>query len=1182
MSVEFNKAQIEAINADNKKILISAGAGAGKSGTLTGRIVKLIEENKSKLLQMLVITFTRDAASSIKDKIRKALEENQKSEKYNANINDSIANLPVSHISTIHSFCADVVRQGASLLKIDTGFSIVDDSLREKYFREAVDRAIDEIAKKTYPKEKKSYFGAFKKAINAEQITDMCLSVYDVLMGIPRPMDYLEGVIGKITDTCNPWEKELFAYYKRFLLSRTTYIEDFTSLSVNPLLSPAFQDVCKKDIVILNELVKDVKSAVITDDLINAIQKASDSAVAIRKSGKMNDAETAVYEDFKELHGYLKNKPTTTNTKKYLQHALTILDKIKKCKKTDILKTQKQLTGLKMLLEEVHNQFTTIKMNTSVLDYSDLEQYAYVLLTEYSEIREYFQNKYKYIFVDECQDVSAVQHAIISALYSGENNIFYVGDIKQSIYRFRHADPMRFLDMRNQYSENAAANCRKIFFQSNYRSSPTIIEAVNTVFPNILDKEYTEISYEPGDYLIAEKTEIKKLPNEIVLINGDIPKDPGTGKQAVDPLEAQCVEIGKRIKEYINTGAKYKDIVILLRSAKDRGQKIVNFLSAMHIPAYFNGKTAFFDTPEISLLIDILKTINNDSLDLPLLATLRSRLFGFSDEDLANIRLAYNDKDHSFSDAFHLMAERNTTPLEKKCKIAAEKLCEWKKEALDVKSASEVIWLMMRSTGYYAQQSAFPDGELRQKNLDALYEKALVYEKQGNYKLSDFLTHVNDLKKAKSGSTDPVPLSDNDDFVRIMTIHSSKGLEFPIVFLMDLQRSIHHYDKFPYQINIESGDTGREPLGIYMPCFSYVNKYKTMHDTYGKDAFLARKNMMELAEETRMLYVGMTRAETRLIMIGMVKPDKTGKWYNKNKAARILETDSMLDMIMPSALNGTKIVKEGDVVDNSLWKVSLVKAEGINTTVQSVSTVALPLLNNDIDFDELWNKNKKDKTNLPAKTAVTYIKEDNFADCQQIGTFELGDEMEKPAFLTEKTDKPEGAELGTLIHKSMRNLQINKYYGNTEKAATIEILKKEIAENGCISDAQAKEIVAVSVDGISNFLISKTGQEICDPKRIVLREQEFVANVTIDGNTVLVQGVIDIMLKDDNGKWIILDYKTDYNTREEVLIEKHAKQINYYRKAIEKITKTEVAKMFIVAIRNGNLIEVPRIDVKYM
>lgn len=1181
MSIKYNEAQIKAINAENKKILISAGAGAGKSGTLTGRIVRLIKENKAKLLQMLVITFTKDAASSIRDKIRKALEKSQEGKDYNANINESVANLPVSHISTIHSFCADVIRQGASLLKIDTGFGIVDDSIKEKYFLEAVNSAVDEITKRTYPKDKKSYFGAFKKAIGAEKIKDMCLSVYDVLMGLPHPMEHLEKVINEITAPNNPWEEELFNYYKLFLGSKKAYIDDFTELSVNPLLSPEFQDVCRKDIAILNELSKNVENSTGTDDLIKAVQNAADSTVAIRVKGKLNDAESAVYEQFKTLHGYLKNK-SSSGSKKYLLCVKETLEKIKGCKKTDIIKTQKQLIGLKVLLEEVHNQFTAIKTNASVLDYSDLEQYAYTLLSEYPEIKEYFQNKYKYVFVDECQDVSAVQHAIISALDSGENNLFYVGDIKQSIYRFRHADPMQFLSMRNMYSEDENADYRKIYFQSNYRSSSSIIEAVNTIFQNILDKEYTEISYEPGDFLVAERKDIQSVPNEIVLVNGEIPKAPGTGKAAVDPLEAQCVEIGNRIKEYVSAGAKYKDNVILLRSAKDRGQKIVNYLSAMHIPAYFNGKTAFFDTPEIALFVEILKTINNDCLDLPLLATLRSKLFCFTDEELAKIRLSYNDKEHTFSDAFHLMAKNEATPLAKKCRSALEKIRGWKEDAYNVKSASEIIWLLMRNTGYYAQQSAFPDGELRQKNLDAFYEKSLSFEKQGNYRLSDFLAHINDLRKAKSGSTEPVPMSDNDDFVRVMTIHASKGLEFPIVFLMDLQKSIHHYDKLPYQINIETSDTGRKPLGLYMPCYGYVNRYKTVHDTYGKDAFLARKSMMELAEEARMLYVGMTRAESRLIMLGTIKADKTDKWQIKNKAARYFETDTMLDMIMPTVLDGTRIDKEGKIMDNDLWNISFVPAQGLSASAVSVTTTSLPQMNNDIDFNELWNKNKNDITCLPAKTAVTYIKDDDFAIYGQIGTFELGEEMEKPDYLAEKSEKPNSAELGTLVHKFMKTLNIERYSGNTDKASIKEDLNKKITEHTGITDTQAQEIISLFADGISSFIASDLGQMACNPQKGALREQEFVAKVEIDDNAVLVQGVVDLMMKDEDDKWIIVDYKTDHDLRDSSLIEKHGKQLNYYSKAIEMITKTPVSKMFVVAVRDGKSTEIPRMNVKYM
>ena len=764
--MKFNDAQLAAINANNRKIIVSAGAGAGKSGALTERIIRLIADGKADLLQMLVITFTRDAAASIRGKIRKALLEKKNDDPANLKIAQSVQSLPASHISTIHSFCSDVIRQDTSSLGIDDGFKILDDGMKKTIFKQAVSNAVEAISKKTYPKEKKSYFGTFQRAIlNPDKMDDLCATVYDVLMGIPDPFKRLQEVTDKLTSkTENPWEEELFRYHKLVLLTNAKFLDDLFELKDHPLFPDKYKDVCLQDIEVLKKLLSKTEKAGSVSELMDIIDEATTGLASLRKPTGMSPVEEEVYEQFKYIHGHLKNKASSAD-KNTLLASRDILEQIVSCNPVDLLKTQAQITGLNILLEETQNQYAALKAKDSVLDYADLEQYAYQLLTDKNNpgVRDYVRSNYKYIFVDECQDVSAIQHAIINALDSGENNLFYVGDIKQSIYRFRHADPLQFIAMRDSYSENESAECRKIYFQYNYRSTAAIIDGVNQVFSALLHKPITEIDYEPGDHLLVGSEEYTDFPNEIILINGD--KPPEDDAPIIDPLEAQCVEIGNRIKELVLSGVEYKDIVILNRSVNAVGQKIVDNLTAMHIPCYFNGKSAFYDTPEVSLFVEILKTINNDYQDYPLVATLRSDLFGFTDAELAEIRIPYMSRKTTFSDAFHACAEKNDTPVNRHCHEALETINKWQREAAEIHKSSDVIWNMLKQTGYYARQSAFADGEIRQKNLDALYDKALGYEELGNYKLSDFLDQIDSLRKASGGgSMDPVPMADNDDF----------------------------------------------------------------------------------------------------------------------------------------------------------------------------------------------------------------------------------------------------------------------------------------------------------------------------------------------------------------------------------------------------------------------------------
>lgn len=1192
MIEKFNEAQLSAINADNRKILVSAGAGAGKSGTLTERIVNLIETGKADLLQMLVITFTKDAAASIRQKIRDSLTEKAKADTSNLRLNESAQSMPASHISTIHSFCSDIVRQGAAYLGIDSAFTILDEGLRKKYFEQALSNAVEELGKKTYPKDRKSYFGALKQAININQMKKLCLEVYDVLMGIPNPFDRLNNIAEELSASPNPWEKELYRYHRLVLLSNRKTLEDLKILHDDPSFPEAYLAVCEADIKALTAFLTEVEASKTTADLISAVQTTVDSITAIRKKGTMTEAQAAVYEQFKRAHGHLKNQPSSPDNTTLLA-SKNELDKINACKKTDILKTQKQMIGLKVLLEETHNQFTAIKANESVLDYADLEQYAYELLTskEISEIRDYVRSTFKYVFVDECQDVSAIQYAIINAMDSGENNFFFVGDIKQSIYRFRHADPLQFLDMRNRFSESPAAECRKIYFQHNYRSSASIIDGVNLIFSNLFDKAYTEIDYEPGDHLLVgtDKDRLPEFPNEIILINDDAdPDDPDAPE--VNPLEAQCAEIGDCIKDLIKSGMEFKDIVILNRSVNAVGQKIVDYMTAMHIPCYFNGKSAYFDTPEVSLFIEILKTVNNDYMDYPLLATLRSDLFGFADAELAEIRILHPDRKESFSSAFHSCADDTDTALGKHCRQALDTIRKWQKEAAEIHKTSDVIWNMLKKTNYYARQSAFPDGEIRQKNLDALYDKALTYERLGNYKLCDFLDQIDVLRKAKGGSQEPVPMTDNDNFVRVMSIHASKGLEFPVVFLMDMQKNIHRGGNAGFQINIETESPDNPSLGIYMPCMNIVGKFKTSHDTYGKYAFKAKRIMRDIAEESRLLYVGMTRAMQRLYMTGIVKGKSLGLWNVNDKAYRALNLRSMLDMVMPTVLGGTPVDHIGDIMRTPLWNVSFVEPRTVKSDAAVTGKVDYPDIKNDIDFDKEWSKISESKTDLPAKTAVSYILDESFIkidedtidkdETETVNAISLHEEQEKPEFIVGKASAPESAELGTLAHKLMRLLPLDELEGK-DKKHLCENISEFVRNAKYFSDKQSEKLIKEFTGGIADFLLSSLGNDICRHADHVFREQDFVFRTEVGGYSVLVQGVIDLLFKDGDGKWVIVDYKTDHNTTPDALIEKHSEQLNYYRHAIEKINKEPVSRIYVVALRTGSVVEISARPVKY-
>ena len=1201
MSNNMNNAQLKAVNAENKTILVSAGAGTGKSTAMTERVMRVLLEGKADLSQMLVVTFTREAAGSIRKKIRKALqdacdgadEEKTKIARLNLDL------LPTSQISTIHSFCGNVVRNGSVQINIDTGFQILDEGKRTDMFKQATHDAFEEISKKTYPKEKKNLIGAFKRTVSAAKLPEVCMEIYNILMGIPAPFEKLDSVIAKMDETDNPWKREILKFHKKLLLTKNVMLEEMQGLSKNVHFPTAALDSLNNDIRLLQIFLRAVENASTIEEILAAAYDMVPNISTTNKPKKITDYESQLYEQYKTIRGYLKNQPKGMD---YVLYSVSALETVKKANSLDMARIQNQVKGMAALLYEIDNQFKAVKTGSatraSFLDYSDMEQYCYQILTDKvnSGMRDVVRNRYKYIFIDECQDVSAIQHAIINAIKTDDNNIFYVGDIKQSIYRFRHADPLTFLSMRDSYSEAEDAEKRLIYFQENYRSSGTIIACVNAVFDNLMERSLTEIDYQAGDHLIqgiAPEND-KHTPTVIKVINGEIEKDPVTDKAITDSLQAQSKVAAEMIKSLLAEGYDYKDIVILLRGAKTSAPVIRDWLSLMHIPCYYGGKQNYFQVPEVASLVEILRTINNTYQDYPLIATLRGMPFNFTDNELAEIAAerTKSKNDAQFCELFHDLAEKNTTILEQKCNHALEVIHKWQVLA-NVLKPSALIWRIIKEYGIYAVQGAMPDGEMRQKNLYAFHQKAIEFESMGNYKLGEFLESINQLQSAKT-SDDAVPMSEKDDFVRIMTIHASKGLEFKVVILMDAQKSIHHKaEKSPVRINIESDNSVYESLGVYMP---YTNIGRnTRRDNYGINAFAARQFMMELAEEARMLYVAMTRAQEKLIVIGVEKLSKMEKWNETNKEYRVINTNSMLDMIMPTALGTVVINGEGQIVANDLWDISVVKAEAVELEkAAQKGQLAIPTVNNDIDFQKDWQAVRDDVTSLPAKTAVTSLVSHTFTDAEsenktqeetEVKSFELPEESVAPAFMRIEDSTLTSAMIGTATHTYLSQINLKRVRASMESGEHVKNVlnsELEIVRNNILMDEEeVKAIQKNALHGIGEFFKSDLGEELLKAGSNALREKGFVYPVMVDGKEILVQGVVDAMYLNENKHWVLIDYKTDHDTKKETILKKHTMQLNYYREAIERTTRCPVDRMVVVAVRTGEIVDVPLTNVEY-
>lgn len=1194
---DFNQAQKEAIYSDNKSILASAGAGAGKTSVMSERVVDQILNHNKSIEQMLVVTFTNEAAFSMKDKIRKRLSdilENSANitQEQREKVAGALIQLHSANISTIHSFCSNILKNGYMLINIDPTFTIVEDTDKKDYFEKAVKQAIENISSKTTSAADKRLFGYFKRSISANKLKDVCADIHDTLMGIPDPYDHMHKLISDITLPLddNPWAIYIKEYNILRIRTIISKIQTLESIVKSGDCQEKILPFVSKDISVLKELEKSLAGNPSLDKIIKEVKRAYDSSpdtTSLRLGKNATEVQKGVYNQYKEIHTEMKSVNGVFC--KVIAALKSVLNPV--CAK-DNIHIQCQLFGLEVLMREIGKCFTQIKNDNNVLDFSDLEQLAYTILTnnDHPEVRDSIREKFTDIFVDECQDVSGIQYAIIESLKTENTNTFYVGDLKQSIYRFRHADPLLFLGLRERYQEEKSAEERLIYFQHNYRSSATIIECVNRVFSSCMNKSMTEIDYEQGDHLLVGKTDIPCALTDVIVIDSNTKEI--SGDETKDKIEAQCSETARMIQKYIDEGYSYKDIVILMRSTKTNAPKVRDWLTKLHIPVYYQGKYSFYKVPEVALFIDLLRCIDNSHQDIPLIATIKNPPFDINENELAEIATYSKDKYEAFYLAFDRCATNNNTPLEKKCYSIRETLNEWRSMS-NYMTSSEMIWMLLKDYNIYSCQSAMPGGDMRQKNLSMLHQRAVMFEKTDKLRLSDFLAYITKAASIKTGGGDSsTPLGENDDFVRIMSIHKSKGLEFPVVIILDTHRNIHSTtENNAISINIET-NTDRKSLGLYAP-FSYKTGSVFRH-TFGLYAFTELEYMNELAEETRMLYVAMTRAKERLLLIGCAGESDENRWMTKNTEARIFSTKSMMDMFMPSALDGKRLPLIGKDITNDCWKIYYTRpmAADISSIASATRTVPDGIINTD-NYDDKWDNIGKDVTTLPAKTTVTSVIKGHFKelaendsatnntddDSEDLTSSVLPEEYTVPKFMNLKEEET-SAGIGTVMHRFMRLIDFTKFNNLVAKNDYIKELENELEYmiRQDIFNMDEAKYIKEGIPGISMFLMSRLGERITSNKLNVMREKAFTVKIHVKNEDVFVQGVIDVLYMKENGHWVIVDYKTDHDTREKIMKEKHTDQLNCYRMAIERATGIPVDGMWIAALRDGSCYQVDKVD----
>lgn len=1275
--MDWTKEQEQAINEKDSNILVAAAAGSGKTAVLVERIIHKIIDEKIDIDQLLVVTFTNAAASEMRervlDAIYKKLDENPEEQ----NLQRQITLLNKASICTIDSFCLEIVRNYFyELDNVSPNFRIGDTTEIELLKQEV----IEEIFEKKYEEENEDFIKLINTYTSYKDDTplkDLTLKIYSYIQSNPFPQKWLREKIEmfNIIDDSNidniakqnlenqkneknkkdekienggekkeehddfsntMWGKELLKELEEELIDDiTTLIEVEESLSYDTELEK-FKQTIRSDI----DMLQTLKNNLYNWDKAYEISQNISFITWPRKK-----VESEIKAQAKEIRDSVKDK-----LKKVLNKIL-ICDS--KEAQQDIQDMYSILVKLENLILEFEEEFSKRKREKNVVDFNDIEHFALKILLkevdgkiEPTEVAKKYKEKYKEIAIDEYQDSNLVQEYILNSV-SKQDNIFMVGDVKQSIYKFRQAMPELFLSKYETYKtiENKEKEDNlKIKLFKNFRSRDNVLKFTNTIFQNIMSNVLGDIEYNEEEYLNlgADYPSIEQnLKTEISIINlkddesetenaflegfSEEEDEEGEDKEKeiveerIEDIELEARFVANKIKTLIDSkyqvwdrkkneyrDIEYKDIVVLLRSTATAAPVYEQELLRLELPVFSDTSQEYLDSIEIQTIMSLLKIIDNPIQDIPLVTVLRSNIGKFTDNELVQIRLA--DKYDNFYTCMQKSKVSVDIKLRTKIENFFDNLNQWRKQQ-EYLSLDELIWKIYIDTGYYNYVGLMPNGALRQANLKMLFQRAKQYESSNFKGLYNFINFIEKLKLSSGDMGSAKLIGENDNVIRIMSIHKSKGLEFPVVFLSSTGKQFNLMD-------LNQNVLLHQDMGIGVKYIDYEKQIQ--YDTLTKVAMKNKILVETLSEEMRILYVALTRAKEKLFITGLSKDyekesekleqqvNRYSKDCDKINPILVKKYKRYLDWIM--LVYKYEESKMKDLAELNVYN----KKELLNTFKDCDKE--------EIDIVELLEKQKVEQnkteelekilnfsyeneiaTTIPTKTSVTKIKQLDMQEnlepsldsllIKEDSTIEENDEVSekdtvhiqesnfsKPQFLKNEDDnKLTSAQKGTLVHLCLQKLDERKDY-------TIELVKELINELLSKQIITTKEAEAISPYKVLAFTKSVIWQELKNAKQVE-KEKPFYINIPAREiykqeieEDILVQGIIDLYYINENDELVLVDYKTDYveNGREDELVNKYTKQLELYKQALESALDRKVDKVFIYSVYLEKELEVDK------
>ncbi len=1262
MGVSWTKEQQQVIDLRDRNILVSAAAGSGKTAVLVERIIKRITDinNPVDIDRLLIVTFTNAAAAEMRERIgaaiEKALEQNPEDE----HLLRQMTLIHNAQITTIDSFCLYVIRNHFHEIDLEPNFRIGDEGelklLKEDVLKQVLAQNYEEPTA-----EFKDFVEGYAAGRKDDALSGMILQLFEFSRSYPWPKEWLTSCVRGYDITSleelnqAEWMQPLVENIRMVCTDMTKLLQDALALTQLEDGPDMYESAIRSDL----EQYEALETAQSFTDYYEKIDRISYEALSRKKFTGDKDKQ----EQVKALRQQVKD--ATAKLKK--QFFFTAPENML----AQIVQTKPRAEELVRLTMAFAEAFAAKKQEKNLVDFSDLEHFALQILVDEDtkqakKTAEEFRDTFEEIMIDEYQDSNQVQESIltsISRVERGSYNLFMVGDVKQSIYRFRLARPELFMEKYDRYQTDAAGKVeheQRIDLHKNFRSREEVLSCTNDIFYKIMHRDFGNVEYDaeaalyPGaSYPQAENT---MFAPEILVVDSkeEILEDTELTDQKLLEAKMLAKRIERLMREQLVTDKqtgelrtlRYSDIVILLRSLNGWAERFVEILNDSGIPAHTISATGYFSATEVQIVLSMLRILDNPRQDIPLTAVLRSPICGLNDEELATLRLKWKEE------PFHVCVmekcielSEQTEQFEQLSQMEQKLLRFWQcyeklRAMVPDTPIHELIEAILKETGYGSYAAAMPAGERRRANLDMLLEKAIAYENTSYKGLFHFVRYIEELQRYDVDFGEADTVGEKEDVVRIMSIHKSKGLEFPVVIVAGMGKNFNRQD-------VRSKLVLHPELGVGLDAMDGKRRIKS--PTIVKKAIAKQIDVENLGEELRVLYVALTRAKEKLILSGNLKnAAEKLEAYHRDAGHGVFEQEaqrplpylqresamSYFDWILPAAYayNGrykiTLVNAEELVTEELAQQINLEEAyAACRQEIASVDEKQVQALEKRFSFRYPWKEDVTRKNKYSVSELKHRAMREHF-EAEQEETVPLFVQEEfvpyVPQFVEQKEEVNQGALRGTAVHRVMECYQfsnpascaqqvaqmlqegkLTKDMADLVKNPVVEaFLKSETGkrmgtaeEKGCLF-RERPFVMGFSEQELEMFGFGNAGgtagAEKTTPKDTPAQKEKTTSkdvpalkDVTTPKNVqeqkeedlTLIQGIIDAFWEEEDGI-VLLDYKTDRVETAQELVDRYEAQMRLYAEALERIYAQKGVRVKEMLLYSFRLQEVIRVKEK--